>query len=201
MPEMDGFELCCKIKKDTEFSHIPVILLTAKTNVQSKITGLECGADAYIEKPFSIEHLQAQIHNIFDNRKKMREVFANSPFTHTDNIALTKSDEQFLNKLTDVIYKNISNPDFNVDQLAEGLFMSRSSLLRKIKGVTESTPNDFIRLIRLKRAAEILKEGEYKVNEVCYLVGFSSTSYFSKVFQKQFGVLPKDFVKKNKTLY
>ena len=79
--------------------------------------------------------------------------------------------------------------------------MSRSSLLRKIKGVTESTPNDFIRLIRLKRAAEILKEGEYKVNEVCYLVGFSSTSYFSKVFQKQFGVLPKDFVKKNKTLY
>jgi len=131
----------------------------------------------------------------------MREVFANSPFTHTDNIALTKSDEQFLNKLTDVIYKNISNPDFNVDQLAEGLFMSRSSLLRKIKGVTESTPNDFIRLIRLKRAAEILKEGEYKVNEVCYLVGFSSTSYFSKVFQKQFGVLPKDFVKKNKTLY
>lgn len=196
MPQMNGYELCSRIKQDVEFSHIPVILLTAKTNVQSKIAGLECGADAYIEKPFSIEHLQAQIYNIFDNRKKMREAFVSSPFSHTDNITLTKSDEQFLNRLIEVINKNISNPGFNVDHLAEELCMSRSSLLRKIKGVTESTPNDFIRLIRLKRAAEILSEGEYKVNEVCYLVGFSSTSYFSKVFQKQFGVLPKDFVKK-----
>lgn len=196
MAQMDGLELCSRMKQNIEFSHIPVILLTAKTNIQSKIAGLECGADAYIEKPFSIDHLHAQIYNIFDNRKKMREAFVHSPFFHTDNITLTKSDELFLNKLIDIIYKNISNPNFNVDQLAEELFMSRSSLLRKIKEVTDTTPIDFMRVIRLKRAAEILREGKYKVNEVCYLVGFSSTSYFAKVFQKQFGVLPKDFVKK-----
>lgn len=196
MPYMDGFELCSKVKQSTEFSHIPVILLTAKTNVQSKIEGLECGADAYIEKPFSMEHLQAQISNLFENREKIRSAFANFPLTRTGSIALTKSDEQFLNKLTDIIHKNISDTEFGVDQLADELFMSRSSLLRKIKGVSGMTPNDFIRLVRLKRAAEILKEDECKVNEVCYLVGFSSTSsYFSKAFQKQFGILPKDFAK------
>ena len=142
-----------------------------------------------------MEYLQAQISNLLDNRKKIREAFNNSPFAHTGSIALTKSDEQFLSKLTEVIHKNISNPEFHVDQLAEELFMSRSSLLRKIKGISGSTPNDFIRLIRLKQAAKILKDGDYKVNEVCFLVGFSSTSYFSKSFQKQFGVLPKDFMK------
>ena len=195
MPQMDGFELCARVKESRDYSHIPVILLTAKTNIQSKITGLESGADAYIEKPFSMEYLQAQISNLLDNRKKIREAFNNSPFAHTGSIALTKSDEQFLSKLTEVIHKNISNPEFHVDQLAEELFMSRSSLLRKIKGISGSTPNDFIRLIRLKQAAKILKDGDYKVNEVCFLVGFSSTSYFSKSFQKQFGVLPKDFMK------
>lgn len=198
MPQMDGFELCATIKNNAEFSHIPVILLTAKTNVQSKVTGLESGADAYIEKPFSLEHLVAQISNLLNNRRKIREAFANSPLVHTGSIALTKSDEQFLNKLTEMVQMNISNADFNfnIDHLAEEFCMSRSSFLRKIKGITGVTPNDFIRLIRLKKAAEILQEGEYKVNEVCYLVGFSSTSYFTKAFQKQFGILPRDFVKK-----
>ena len=200
MPQMDGFELCSYIKNNAEFSHIPIILLTAKTNVQSKIVGLESGADAYIEKPFSIEHLWAQISNLLNSRRKMREAFANSPFVHTGSIAMNKSDEQFLNKLTDMVQINISNADFNfnVDHLAEELCMSRSSLLRKIKSITGVTPNDFIRLIRLKKAAEILQEGEYKVNEVCYLVGFSSISYFTKAFQKQFGMLPRDFIKEVK---
>lgn len=195
MPQMDGFELCEKVKENQEFSHIPVILLTAKTNIQNKIEGLELGADAYIEKPFSMEYLQARIDNLFDNRRKLRESFANSPFMHTGSIAATKADEQFLSRLTDIIEKNMANPDFNVDRLAEYMFMSRSSLLRKIKGIAEIAPNDFIKLIRLKKAAEILQDGVYKVNEVCFLVGFSSTSYFSKVFHKQFGVLPKDFMK------
>jgi ligand-binding sensor domain-containing protein/signal transduction histidine kinase/DNA-binding response OmpR family regulator len=195
MPQMDGLELCAKVKKSQEYSHIPIILLTAKTTLQSKISGLELGADAYIEKPFSWDYLQAQISNLLDNRKKIKEAFSHSPFVHTKSIALNKADEQFLNKATDIIYKNIFIPDFNVDQLAEALCMSRSSLLRKIKGVSEFTPNDFIRLIRLKRAAEILQDGEYKVNEVCYLVGFSSPSYFTKAFHKQFGILPKDFGK------
>ena len=196
MPKMDGLELCAKIKEDIEYSHIPVVLLTAQTNISSRIAGLELGADAYIEKPFSIEHLQAQISNLLDNRKKILDVFLHSPFVHMGTIALNKSDEQFLNKATEIIYKNISNPDFNVDSLADILCMSRSSLLRKIKGVSGVTPKDFIKLLRLKRAAEILQEGEYRVSEVCFLVGFSTISYFAKAFQKQFGVLPKDFVKK-----
>ncbi|MDR1682792.1 MAG: response regulator, partial [Candidatus Symbiothrix sp.] len=195
MPEVDGLQMTHRVKDDIRTCHIPVILLTARTNIQSKIDGLESGADAYIEKPFSIEHLQAQIQNLLDNRRKIRETFANSPFVHSDSIAMNKSDKQFLAKLTEVIYKNISNLDFNVDNLAEAMCMSRSSLLRKIKGISELTPNEFIRLIRLKRAAEILQAGEYKVNEVCYFVGFASNSYFTKAFQKQFGILPKNFGK------
>ncbi len=198
MPQMDGFELCARIKDNQEFSHIPVILLTAKTNLQNKIEGLELGADAYIEKPLSMEYLQAQIDNLLDNRRKLQEAFTHSPLARTGTIAVNKLDEQFLNRLADIIEKNMANPDFNVDKLAEYMYMSRSSLLRKIKGVSETSPNDFIRIIRLKKAAEILQEGVYKVNEVCFLVGFSSTSYFSKAFLKQFGVLPKDFAKGGK---
>lgn len=198
MPGMDGLELCKQMKESQEYSHIPIILLTAKTNIQNKIEGLEYGADAYIEKPFSLEYLLVRIGNLLDNRRKIREAFTNSPLAHTQTIAVNKADEQFLTRLTDTIYKNMANSDFNVDKLAELMFMSRSSLLRKIKGVSEVAPNDFIKLMRLKKAAEILQEGEYKVNEVCYLVGFSSTSYFSKAFHKQFGVLPKDFIKNTK---
>ncbi len=198
MPQMDGFGLCAKIKNNQDFSHIPVILLTAKTNIQNKIEGLELGADAYIEKPLSMEYLLAQIDNLLESRKKLQEAFTHSPFARTGTIAVNKLDEQFLNRLADIIEKNMANPDFNVDKLAEYMYMSRSSLLRKIKGVSEISPNDFIRIIRLKKAAEILQEGVYKVNEVCFLVGFSSTSYFSKAFLKQFGVLPKDFAKGGK---
>jgi signal transduction histidine kinase/ligand-binding sensor domain-containing protein/DNA-binding response OmpR family regulator len=195
MPQMTGLEFCEKIKKNQEYSHIPVILLTAMVSIQNKISGLESGADAYIEKPFSPDYLHAQISNLLDNRRKLWEVFATSPFIHTKSIATNKSDEQFLNKLTGIIHRNIENTDFNVDKLAEDLCMSRSSLLRKIKGISEIMPNDFIRIIRLKRAAEMLKEGKYKVNEVCYMVGFQSNSHFTKAFYKQFGILPKDFVK------
>jgi len=195
MPQMGGLEFCKIIKENINYSHIPVILLTARNGLLNKIEGLDSGADAYIEKPFSLDHLYAQISNLLNNRLKLRESFANSPFVSTGSIALNKADEQFLNKLNDIIQKNISDPDFHVDKLAESMLMSRSSLLRKIKGISEFSPNDFIKIIRLKRAAELLQEGEYKINEICYLVGFSSTSYFSKAFKKQFGVLPKDFVK------
>lgn len=195
MPVMDGFELLQRLKEDVEYSHIPFILLTAKTNVQSKIEGLELGADAYIEKPFSVNYLLAQIENLLDSRKRIREAYINSPFLHVNDMALNKADEEFLNKLSEAINNNIDNIHFNVELLAELMHMSRSSLLRKVKGVSEITPNEIIKLTRLKKAAEILQAGKYKVNEVCYLVGFSSPSYFSKEFHKQFGVLPKDFIK------
>lgn len=196
MPLMDGFELCKTIKSNIETCHIPVVLLTAKTNLNSKIEGLKSGADAYIEKPFSMPHLLVQITNLLENRDNLRKNFANNPFITTNTIAQNKADEQFLNRLTEVVMQNIEEENFNVDNLADAMNMSRTSLHRKIKGISELTPGDFIRLVRLKRAAELLQEGEYRINEICILVGFHSQSYFTKSFQKQFGVLPKEFVKK-----
>ncbi len=193
MPKMDGFELTGHIKSNIEFSHIPVILLTAKVNVQSKVQGFEVGADGYIEKPFSIEVLLAQIASLLQNREKFREAFLKYPFIGMNNVELNKSDEEFLQKLDEVIQNNIANPDFNVEDLADQFFMSKASFYRKIKGVLDITPNEYLRIARLKKAAQLLKEGNYRVTEICYMVGFNSPSYFAKCFQQQFGVLPKDF--------
>lgn len=194
MPVMDGFELCKTIKSDLNYSHIPVILLTAKTNIQSKIEGMELGADAYIEKPFSIEYLHACVSNLIQNREKLRQAFAQSPFVAANTIALTKADEEFIKRLNEVIVVNLSNPEFSMDDMADSLNMSRSNFYRKIKGVLDLSPNEYLRLERLKKAAQLMREEEIRVNEICYMVGFNSPSYFSKCFQKQFGVLPKDFV-------
>lgn len=195
MPVMDGLELCDRLKSDLDYSHIPVVLLTAKTTLQAKIDGLKSGADAYIEKPFSVEYLKVAIANLLSNREKLHEAFVHSPFIQTKTMAITKADEAFLKTLNKVIVAHMQNPDFCLDDMASLLNMSRSSLNRKIKGVLDMTPNDYIRLERLKKAAQLLKEGECKVNEVCYTVGFNTPSYFTKCFQKQFGILPKEFVK------
>ena len=194
MPVMDGFELCKTIKSDLNYSHIPVILLTAKTNIQSKIEGMELGADAYIEKPFSVEYLQACASNLIQNREKLRRTFAQSPFVAANTMALTKADEDFIKRLNEVILTNLNNPEFSMDDIADSLNMSRSNFYRKIKGVLDLSPNEYLRLERLKKAAQLLKQGEGRVTEICYMVGFNSPSYFAKCFQKQFGVLPKDFV-------
>lgn len=194
MPEMDGLELCERLKSELDYSHIPVILLTAKTTMQAKIEGMKLGADVYIEKPFSVEYLKVCVSNLLDNREKLRAAFTHSPFVQTGSVAMTKADEAFLKKLNGIVVENMENPDFGLDEMASLLNMSRSSLNRKIKGVLDMTPNDYIRLERLKKAAQLLKEGEYKINEVCYMTGFNTPSYFTKCFQKQFGMLPKDFV-------
>ncbi len=197
MPVMDGFELCKTVKSNLNYSHIPIILLTAKTNLQSKIEGMELGADAYIEKPFSLEYLQAYASNLIQNREKLRQTFAKSPFVAANTMALTKADEEFIMKLNEVIQDNYSNPIFSMDDMADCLNMSRSNFYRKIKGVLDLSPNEYLRLERLKKAAQLLRDGNYRVNEISYMVGFNSPSYFAKCFQKQFGVLPKDFVNMN----
>ena len=194
MPVMDGFQLCKMIKSELNYSHIPVILLTAKTNIQSKIEGMELGADAYLEKPFSVEYLQACASNLIQNREKLRKAFAQSPFVAANTMALTKADEEFIKRLNEVIHSNMTNPEFSMDDMADSLNMSRSNFYRKIKGVLDLSPNEYLRLERLKMAAQLLREGESRINEICYMVGFNSPSYFSKCFQKQFGVSPKDFV-------
>ena len=194
MPEMDGLEFTERVKSDIEFSHIPIILLTAKVNVESKVQGFEMGADAYIDKPFSLEVLMVQIANLLESREKLRESFLGNPFIGAGNIVQNKSDEEFLRKLHTIVHENLENSDFIVEDIAEQFNMSRASFYRKIKGFLNLTPNEYIRVERLKKAAQLLREKSYKVNEICYMVGFNSPSYFSKCFQQQFGVLPKDFV-------
>ncbi|HSJ67260.1 MAG TPA: two-component regulator propeller domain-containing protein [Anditalea sp.] len=195
MPIMNGYELCKEVKAKLEYSHIPVILLTAKQSLKSKIEGLEMGADVYIEKPFSIDYVSLQIKNLLHYRDQVRHSFANSPLVLAETIAHTRADEQFLSKINLLILENLSNEIFGVNELAEAVNMSQSSLLRKIKGISKLTPNEYIRLVRLKKSAEILNEGKYTISEVCSMVGFNSPSYFSKCFFKQFGELPKDFHK------
>jgi DNA-binding response OmpR family regulator len=193
MPEMDGLEFMERVKSDIEYSHIPVILLTAKVNNQSKVQGYELGADAYLDKPFSVDVLLARIENLLQSREKLRESFLSNPFTGVSTIALTKSDEEFIKKLNVLIQENIAESDFNVENMAEHFNMSRASFYRKVKGVLDLTPNEYLRVERLKKAAYLLREEDYKVNEVCYMVGFNSPSYFTKCFQQQFGILPKEF--------
>ena len=194
MSPVDGFELCRMIKANFEYSHIPVILLTAKITIQSKVEGLELGADAYIEKPFSKEHLLAQITSLITNRNMLREYFANSPLVHIKSMAHSKADERFLEKLNDTIYKRIDALDLDVEKLARILNMSRITLYRKIKAISNLTPIELINLTRLKKAAELLADGDHKIYEVTDMVGFSSQSNFTRNFHKQFNMTPTDYM-------
>jgi len=198
MPVIDGYELCRQIKSNIEFSHIPVILLTASIHLNARIEGLDSGADAYIEKPFSTELLMAQIVNLIKNRSLDRQNFINSPLTHFRSVAVNKTDEEFLKKLNSILMDNISENDLNVEKIAEILGISVSTLYRKVKALTDLNSVEYIRLARLKKAAELLSEGNYRINEISYLVGFSSPSYFATSFQKQFGISPSHFVRKLK---
>jgi DNA-binding response OmpR family regulator len=194
MPVMDGFELCRIIKTNFDFSHIPVILLTARNTLQSKIEGLELGADAYIEKPFSPEYLQVQIANLLANRTKIKEYFASSPLVHIKSIAYSKADELFLEKLNELICSNLDDTELDVERLARLVNMSRPTLYRKIKSISDLTPNELINITRLKKAAELLAEGNHKIYEVADLAGFGSQTNFGRNFLKQFGMTPSDYV-------
>jgi two-component system cell cycle response regulator len=194
MPIIDGFELCKEIKSNFNYSHIPIILLTAKNTLQSKIQGLELGADAYIEKPFSPEHLQVQIANLIRNRTKVKEYFANSPLAHIKSMAHTKADETFLEKVNDAIYHNIEDKEFDVEKLAKFVNMSRPTLYRKINEISDLSPNELINITRLKKAAELLREGVHKIYEISDMVGFNSQTNFGRIFHKQFGMSPTEFL-------
>jgi two-component system, cell cycle response regulator len=193
MPVMDGFELCKIIKTTFDYTHIPVILLTAKNTLQSKIQGLELGADAYIEKPFSPEFLQVQIANLIANRNKIKEYFASSPLVHIKSMAYSKADEQFLEKLNETIYSNLEDSELDVDELAKIMNMSKPTLYRKIKSISDLTPNELVNISRLKRAAELLAEGKYKIYEIAEMVGYGSQTNFGRSFHKQFGMSPTDY--------
>ncbi len=195
MPVMDGIEMTKAVKSDLHFSHIPIILLTAKSDLQSKIEGLNADADEYITKPFSSDYLKARINNLLSLRSRILDAFQHSPELSFETITHSKTDGEFMRRLAEAINSRLENSNLDVNELADAMAMSRATLYRKVRSVSELTPNDFIRLCRLKKAAQLLMEKEYNINEVSYIVGFSSPSYFSKCFYKQFGVLPKDYDK------
>lgn len=189
----DEPELCSFVKTNTAYSHIPIILISGNKNVQNKIEAMELRADAYVEKPFSTDYVNAIVQNLLEMKERLRQRYMTTPWLDTSIIAITEADMEFLKKIQNIIQENIDNSLFCVDDLAEMIHMSRSSLYRKIKGITKCSPNSFIQMERLRKAALLLLEGRFRVNEVCYMVGFNSSSYFTKCFQKQFGILPKDY--------
>lgn len=199
MPVMDGYRLCEAVKSDIRFSHIPIVLLTAKTDDKSKITGLEMGADAYVEKPFSMDYLKASIASLLLNRDNMRKAFSRSPLIPVSSAVSTDADKKFIDEIYRIIARNYANTEFRMDDMASELNMSRTQFYRKIQGALDMTPNDLLRLERLKHAAALLKAGSYRISEVCYMTGFSSPSYFSKCFLKQFGLTPTDFISDSST--
>lgn len=198
MPAMDGFEFCKKIKTDWLTSHIPVILLTAKANVESKIAGLETGADDYLTKPFSSKELFARVKNLLEQRKILRERFSKEIKVEPASIAVNSIDNEFLEKAFAVAEKNLSNTEFNSEYFAKEMFLSRSQLHRKILAVIGQAPGEFIRTFRLKKAASLILEKRLSITQIAFEVGFSSPSHFTKAFRQQFNCLPTEFTERTK---
>ncbi|MBQ3658050.1 MAG: response regulator [Bacteroidales bacterium] len=198
MPELDGIELTKIIKNDLETCHIPVIMLTAKGTEQQRIEGLETGADSYIPKPFNPKHVLVRVEKLLELRKALKEKFSSEISFEAEQTAVTVPDRDLLKKVTSVIKTRLSDPQLSVETLSEEVGLSRGHLQRKLKNLTGQNPNEFIRIIRLKQAAEILIEKDVTVSEVADMVGFSSQSYFSTAFTKQFNISPSQYVENNR---
>jgi DNA-binding response OmpR family regulator len=195
MPEMDGIKLCRHLKTNILTSHIPVVLLTALSQVSNQIEGLETGADDYISKPFNYKLFEIRIENLINMRRKLRERFAKEPGLDSKDFTLNTRDQEFLDKTIALIKEQIADPELNVDTLSKALAMSRMHLHRKITALTNLPPAEFIRSIRLKEAARLLAERKYNISEIAYQVGISP-SYFSVMFSRQFGVSPTEYIEK-----
>lgn len=193
MPGMDGFALCQTIKSAVEYCHIPVLLLTSKNTYKAHIEGLEAGADAYVQKPFSPELLQLQIANLLRNRLNIKNHFASSPFEDVRVMAQSKTDELFLKKLDEYIRKHIKDADMDIDKLADYMNMSRPTFYRKIKSLSSLTPKELVDITRLKKAAELIAQNQYSLFEVARMVGYSSQSVFGKNFHKHFKLSPMEY--------
>jgi len=193
MPKMDGYQLCEKLKTDQRTSHIPLILLTAKSSGESKLEGLTLGADDYLVKPFDSKELRVRVKNLIEQRRRLRERFGKEIKLQPKDIAITSADEKFLQRAMDITDRYISDENFSVEQFGREIGLSRGQLHRKLKALTDQSPVDFIRTIRLKRAAQLLEKRSGTVAEIAYQVGFSDPSYFSRCFRQQFGVLPSEY--------
>ncbi|MFN3693698.1 MAG: two-component regulator propeller domain-containing protein, partial [Ignavibacterium sp.] len=200
MPEMDGNEFCRIIKTDFRTSHIPVILLTAKATLDSKIEGLETGADDYIVKPFESEELLARIKNLIEQRKVLREKFSKEIYLKPDSLVPNILDKEFIQNVTEAIKKKIYDFNFDSEKLAQEVGVSRSQLNRKIKVLTGQGPGEYIRSIKLKKAAQMILENKFGITQIALEIGFASPAQFTKAFKKHFGCLPSEFRDKCKNL-
>ncbi|QNN42773.1 hybrid sensor histidine kinase/response regulator transcription factor [Pedobacter roseus] len=194
MPVMDGLELCRKLKTDESTSHIPVVLLTARSAYVHQINGFENGADAYIMKPFNLKILELNIQNLLTARETIKQKFAQVITLEPKNLVINTTEQNFLNKIIQVIEERIADPDFDVPTLSAEIGMSQPVLYKKIRALTDLSVNDFIKSLRIKRAAQLLKQEKGNIAEIAYAVGFSDRKYFSSEFKKHFGKTPSEFI-------
>jgi signal transduction histidine kinase/ligand-binding sensor domain-containing protein/DNA-binding response OmpR family regulator len=195
MPRLDGIELCEKLKNEERTSHIPIIMLTAKVTIEDKISGLQTGADDYISKPFNMVELKTRVKNLIEQRIKLRERFSREVTLEPHDISITPLDEKFLKKAIEIVEKHINDEEFDLVVLRKEMNMSRSTLFRKLHALTGQSPTEFIRTLRLKRAASLLKQNFGNVTQVSLEVGFNNLSYFNRSFKKLFGVSPVEYTK------
>ena len=194
MPKVDGYEFCKRIKKDERTSHIPVLLLTALHSKEHEIEGLSLGADDYITKPFDISILQTKIENMLLLRRSLKEKYTSQIILKPSDLTISSPDERFLKKAIEVVEKNISNPDLDIEQFASEVGVSRMQLYRKFNALTNMTVKEFIRNIRLQRAAQLLLEKKMTVTEIAYAVGFKDLSHFRKCFHREFGMSASEYI-------
>tara|TARA_R110002050_G_scaffold141496_2_gene266677 strand:+ start:7144 stop:11220 length:4077 start_codon:yes stop_codon:yes gene_type:complete len=194
MPKMDGFEFTKAVKEDKELCHIPIILLTSKTENDSQIEGMQSGADLYVAKPFNIDFLLAAIDSQLKNRKRLYEIFLNGKIPQLDKVEINQLDVQFLSKLTTFLEEELSNPKLDIQLLAENMNLSRSAFYRKFMNLTKLSPVSYIKKYRVNKSIELIKSGSYSLTEVSELTGFGSPSYFSTVFKQEQGVSPREFI-------
>ena len=191
MPVMGGKELCNIIKTNFQTSHIPVIMITALSEVDDKVEGLEIGADAYVEKPFNMKILMATVNNLIKSRQRLNRIF--NPNSE-DKVKIKSADDNFLSEVVQIIKENITNSEFSIDLISEKTGLSRSSLFRKLKGLTNMSPVDLVIRIKLNHAAELLKnKADMRMSDVAYESGFNDPRYFSTLFKKTFGKTPKEY--------
>jgi DNA-binding response OmpR family regulator len=202
MPGMDGTVLCRKLKEDVRTSHIPIILLTAKDSLQDKEEGYQAGADSYLTKPFSASLLFSRIQNLLEQRKRLFErtsavsvpSFDDKRTIITD--ALNKLDQEFIDKIDRLIEERLSSDKIDISYLAENLYMSNSTLYRKMKALTGLSTNEYTRKVKMKHAERLLLEGKYSISEIAFKIGMNSTGYFRQCFKEEFGMVPTDYLKK-----
>jgi YesN/AraC family two-component response regulator len=196
MPKVDGLVLCATLKNNLSTSHIPIILLTAKSAVEDQLHGLQIGADDYLPKPFNFDILEAKVQNFIESRRKLRQLFIEATDLNVDDVTTNLKDQKFLEHAINVVELQMENSEFGINDFIKEMGISRSLLHKKLTSLTDQSATEFINHLRMKRAKVLLRANDKNVSEVAYAVGYNDPKYFSRLFTKSFGLSPKDFATK-----